>query len=520
MKSKLLYRLIVPIILLFISVILPAQELSGVPADETFPWVVRTRVETELREGPGTNFKSLGTLDPGAAMYAIARTDDGVWVKVQFHEHTRGKMVGYIEGRNLEFINQLNPDPKPKSGWEPINLDGTVLGTVFGTIWSIIKVILVIALIVVIITFKEELAALLSTVLICAGIGGLIGWLIFKNGGTGAGIGAIVGVIVGLRYLIGFEWLGGILAAIMMVWYYIVSFPFYVLNQAQYILSEPWRYAYKKDPGNDSAKPALRSFLEVIKVILYILITPLRLINAIYYNLFIHCTVMLYDLVMEVIVPCNEKEGAGSIWLWLLLFPWRVIWYPVFHGVVTLIESALWTVIDVFVPAITLYHGTDLIAGQSIAGSRSRNESLSWKSGTFTASKSSWGGIGVYFAARRSVAMAYARSPYRLSDNNPVVIVCRVSLGRIINYSLAPSYVYNAAGQNGNPATLNKFAEKNRYTTGEWWNEHGGYWEYCLFDWKDLYNSRWRIRPIYIYNDRTNFIQHVKGGMAHWTFKF
>jgi hypothetical protein len=44
--------------------------------------------------------------------------------------------------------------------------------------------------------------------------------------------------------------------------------------------------------------------------------------------------------------------------------------------------------------------------------------------------------------------------------------------------------------------------------------------KYCLFDWQNLYNSPWRIRPVYIFNDRTHFIQHIKGGMAHWIFKF
>ena len=65
--------------------------------------------------------------------------------------------------------------------------------------------------------------------------------------------------------------------------------------------------------------------------------------------------------------------------------------------------------------------------------------------------------------------------------------------------------------------TLNAYGQEHKYTTGEWWNDHGGYWEYCLFDWKNLYNHPWRIRPIYIFNSRTRFIQHIKGGMAHWT---
>ena len=506
--------------LLFFFLTLTAQagELSVVPEAETFPWVVITQEEMELREGPGTGYKSLGTLDKGAAIYAVARVDEGNWVKVQFKEHNKGDMEGYLDGRYLAYHAQLDPhhEVQSRKRWEPINIDDTI----FGKIWSIIKVILLIATIVVVLAFKDELMALFSGVLFFAAIGALIGWLVFKNGSAGAWTGAVIGLLAGLRYVIHLEWVVALLASILSLWYYIVSFPFYLLNQAQYFLTEPWRSFFKFDRKNDSAKPRLRTALEVLQVILYILTTPLRLVNAIYFNLFVHCTVVLYDLFMEVFVPCSEKDGAGSFWGWLLLIPWRIIKYPVVHGIVAVLESVAWTVIDIFIPAITLYHGTDLTAGQSIAGSRRRNAELTWKSGTFTASESSWGGIGVYFAPRRSVARVYANSPHRLSDQNPVVIVCRVSLGRIINYSLAPSRVYKAAGQDGHPPTLNHFAENNGFTTGEWWNERGGYWEYCLFDWQNLYNSRWRIRPVYLFNDRTHFIQHIKGGMTHWTFNF
>ena len=228
------------------------------------------------------------------------------------------------------------------------------------------------------------------------------------------------------------------------------------------------------------------------------------------------------EKVTDLLYQCHAlaAEGKGDFWKWLLMLPWRVLRYPVFHGTVALLESVVWTVIDVFVPAVTLYHGTDLTAGQSIAGSRNRNEDLNWKSGTFTASQSSWGGIGVYFASRRRVAMRYACDPYRLSDSNPVIIVCRVSPGRIINYSLAPGHVYYSTGGNGDPKKLNSWSQGHSYTTGEWWNDYGGYWEYCLFDWQNLYNSRWRIRTIYVYNLRTRLFQHIRGGKAHWFFKF
>lgn len=52
------------------------------------------------------------------------------------------------------------------------------------------------------------------------------------------------------------------------------------------------------------------------------------------------------------------------------------------------------------------------------------------------------------------------------------------------------------------------------YTTGEWWNGYS--WEYCLFDWQNLYNYPWRIRPVYAFNLSTLFPYRIKGGMKHW----
>ena len=97
------------------------------------------------------------------------------------------------------------------------------------------------------------------------------------------------------------------------------------------------------------------------------------------------------------------------------------------------------------------------------------------------------------------------------------MIVCRVSLGKILNYRFAPAYVHENTGYGGNHAVINNYAMEEGYTTGEWWNSIG-YWEYCMFDWQNRYNHPWRIRPIYVFNFRTGLAQHIDGGFRHWLF--
>lgn len=118
-----------------------------------------------------------------------------------------------------------------------------------------------------------------------------------------------------------------------------------------------------------------------------------------------------------------------------------------------------------------------------------------------------------------AVARSYSVRALCSRTDVPVFIAARVSLGRIINYSLTPHEVYRQTGYGGNHSLLNSYGMKRGYTTGEWWNGGGGYWEYCMFDWQKKYNYPWRIRPLYIFNCNYNNIQHIPGGMAHWSFR-
>lgn len=497
---------------LLLPSVCPATEI---PPEGTYPWRAETTTNLNLRTGPGRNYSSKGVFEPGSLVIVEAHIPNSDWVKVSFRDKVQGPMDGYVHAGYLHFINQITPPAPEKQPGK--------LRTVLLNIWKVVKWILIVAVVLLVLAFKEELLALAAPALVFGGIGALLFWIVFHNGGLGFLLGLIGGVIYGLREFVDFEAVGGVFRWLMGTVYYLVSLPFYLLNQLQIFLSEPWRYFFKRHHFRDSTNAVLRPVFELLKVLLYIAMTPLRAVNAVYFNILVHGLTEIYDLFMEVFVPSSSNEGKSDFWRWLLLLPWRIIKYPVFHGVLSLLEGVVWTTVDIFVPAVTLYHGTDLAAGESIAGYRGRNKDLFWDlgffSGTFRASRSSWAGIGVYFAPRRLVAIRYANDPYRLSDDNPVIIVCRVSLGRVINYSMAPLDVYLAAGGAGHPPTINRYAEQKGYTTGEWWNGGGGYWEYCLFDWQNLYNHPWRIRPIYIFNHRTKMIQHIPGGKAHWLFR-
>lgn len=383
-----------------------------------------------------------------------------------------------------------------------------------------LQVIIWIVLILVFLAFKEQILQAIAFTALMAGIGALVFWILFDNASLGANVG------IGLTCLIGLKWVaetfGSRYPTLFGNIYYILSSFIWIPNRLQHILSEPWRYIFKTNWMSDSTKELARPLLYSIQVFLYIAITPLRFFNAIAYNMVVYTITELYDLFIEVLQPCDHKEGADNIWIWLIMFPYRFVKYPVVHGFLVFVEGLIWTIADIFIPTITMYHGTDLTAAQAITGSSKRNAYLesnsSWTTGTFCSSTNGWGGRGVYFGSSRRTAYGYAFDSYRLSDNVPVMIVCRVSLGKVLNYALSPDHIFNNTGEYGNHGIPNGYAKEKGYKTGEWWNAKHNYWEFCMFDWQNLYNHPWRIRPVYIFNFSNGRAQHIRGGLRHWLF--
>lgn len=478
--------------------------VTGNAAGQELGWYTVTGTEVNVRSGPGTNYSKLGTRKQGDVV-TVLRIYDENWAIIEWHFPT----YGYMHRDYITYKGPVHLDPPKKKEWTFLS--------VISLIWLICKIILVI----VAIYYWQERPETVLMLAVFFLVGALLGFFIFHQGNLGAFIGLVVGIVADYEYDRGYFTEDPFIIKCLRVAYASISLPFNGLNRLQHALSSPWRFTIRNNRFSDRKRARLRTVYRVLRVLLYILLTPLRLLNSIYFNLVVHVINIVYDFLLEVALPSSKKEGANNLGLWLLLLPWRLFKYPVLHGIIAVIDGLFFTIVEIFVPTVTLYHGTDLTAAQGIVGCRNRNEYLKWElselSGSFRASSDSWGGIGVYFASKRRIADNYAR--YRkLSDNNPITIVCRVSMGRILEFSLAPSFVCDEIGKNGQHSVINRYAEQHHYETGEWWN--GSYWEYCMFDWQNLYNHRWRIRPLYLFNHRTMFIQHVKGGKSHWLFNF
>ena len=302
---------------------------------------------------------------------------------------------------------------------------------------------------------------------------------------------------------------------IFYIMFYIVLLPFRFTNWLQHFLHKPWRMFQRHSWQNDSMKGTLRVVNFIFLIPLYIILTPVRFLNAVSFNMVHRVISEFWNYLCEVINPDSYDEGADNFFQWIIYFPWRFIKYPVYHGILTLIECAVFTVVDTIYPAMTLYHGTSADAADAIVSCPTRfnrNANYGWMDGVWNVGGGNYAGDGIYFASAVSTSRHYARSNY-----SPVIIICRVSLGLILPLSLAPWHVYSSAGH-PNAHAVTKYGLDNGYTSIEWWRKDSGWWEYCLLDWQNKYNESWRIRPIMVLNLESHFFKRIAGGSRHWLF--
>ena len=405
-----------------------------------------TTTQLNLRQGPGTSYAKVTSAEKNARLKVLSFADNG-WAEVAY----LGGSV-YCSPKYIEYDCPVETEVEPVHSGSSKGL----LSTLFGWAWDLLLLSLVVAL-----------------------VRKLLIW--------GAGLISVVGYKV----------------------YWFISLPFYFLNWLQRYASKPWRLMYKWNSGNDARNRQLREVYEWVKIPIYIVLTPLRLVNAVYYNLVVHCFFEAMNYMLEVLIPSHDREGADDFWRWVLFLPWRILKYPVWHGTLTYVESVIWTVIDTFIPALTLYHGTSPEASECITQSRGRVGNNSWRTEVWSVGAGNFAGNGIYFAPERSTAMHYSCGS---------LIVCRVSLGRVIDLGLAPYKVYKECGH-ANAFGATRYGLQNGYTTGEWWRGDCRWWEYCMYDWKNRYNHSWRIRPIFVLSNDDEMLQRIPGGMHHWLFR-
>lgn len=427
--------------------------ISYATAQETLPCRGTATTVLNVRSGPGTSYARVGQLSRGQEVNVIQKSRNN-WVQIEFDSQR-----GYAYSKYLKF----SPLPQKANSPPAKSSSGSSSWSFWSVVWNIIT------------------------------------W----------GLGIYLGLVV-LYWLLKILIISYfIVSACLTFTFRMLSLPFFFLNALQRYLAKPWFIFFKKNRFSNATNENLRFIFYFLQFPFYVLLFPLRIVNAVFFNLLVHCSFEIFNYVMEVILPSEDKEGHDDFIRWILFLPYRIIKYVIWHGALTIIESMIWTVIEVFLPTLTLFHGTSNDAAESIVACPNRGSYRGRDVGIWRVGGGNYAGNGIYFAPARSTARHYSAG---------AIIVCRVTLGSTLDLGMAPYHVYYQCGK-PNALEATRWGLENNYVTGEWWRPDEGWWEYCMYDWQNRYNYSWRIRPLYVIDLDSGYIQRIPGGMCHWLFR-
>jgi hypothetical protein len=289
------------------------------------------------------------------------------------------------------------------------------------------------------------------------------------------------------------------------IWH--IRYPFLLLNWVQWISYNPirdnWRNPKKITPHIGFNLLILSGLAPAWWIIMHVALTPIRIINAIYFDIILYWTVNLCDSIAEMFHPKTSEyrhsRGMEYLRRWFTGFPKRLFHIFSRNGS-ALLEGLLMVGVDTVFPTYTMYHGTRF---KGVATNIAQE-------GRWLVGGGDYAGSGIYFGFYKKTAEHYAE------DGDHAIIVARVTLFPCRNSATFPHRLRKKIGNDGVGITKGLgFPWKSI----EHWRDHdyAKWFEYCLIqpDMAGEYIRTWRARPIAIL--KHNHPSRIWGGLSLWT---
>jgi len=306
-------------------------------------------------------------------------------------------------------------------------------------------------------------------------------------------MGGIIGMLIAVYLLRNIVWL--------------LRYPFFFLNWIQWILYNPvrdyWRHP-KLVTANLTFNLLMLSLISPVWwIAMHIVLTPIRFINALYFNIILYWTVIFCDSIAELMQPKRERyrnlHGLQYIGSWILGFPKRLLNVFSRNGL-SLLEGILMTGVDLVFPTYTMYHGTSFKGIATNIATEGR-----WYVGS-----GDYAGSGIYFGFYKKTAEHYA------AGDDHAIIVARVTLFPCRNSSTLPYRLRKKIGSDGVAITHGLGFP---WKAIEHWRDHSyaQWFEYCLIqpDKAGQYVRTWRARPVCVL--KHHLPSRIWGGLSLWT---
>lgn len=241
-------------------------------------------------------------------------------------------------------------------------------------------------------------------------------------------------------------------------------------------------------------------------VVLWVALTPLRALEAVYYDLLLFPAVSLRDAALDLLrprrAPYRDLHGAAWARAWLTGVPRRAL-DAAWRVPRVALQATAMALMDLCWPSLTLYHGTRFEQGATAIA----------QSGLWLVGRGDYVGEGIYFGVRPSTARYYARGSTGVSGSW-AVIVARVTLLPCRPVSTLPADVRRHLG--GPLSRDLSRALPWPWASLEHWREDRGWWEYNLVQpgRQGEHVTSWRIRPVCVL--REGVPAAVRSGLATW----
>lgn len=263
---------------------------------------------------------------------------------------------------------------------------------------------------------------------------------------------------------------------------------FFFLNRIQWILYNPLRVFWKNPNSSFSHKTFNLLFytgiIPIYWIVIHVASTPLRLINAIYFNILLSWSINIYDSLAEVMNPklgkIRHKTGMSYMLSWTIGFPIRLV-KMIVKNIFVFIEPIIMTGVDIVFPTYTMYHGTTY---GNVHADITQN-------GRWLVGNGNYAGTGIYFGMSKKVAEYYA-------DASNTVILVRVTLMFNRNIASTPYTIRSHIGLGYGGDEISRKLYKF-WSSIEHWRKDMEWFEYCILqpvEKKGSMVTTWRARPI------------------------
>ncbi len=274
--------------------------------------------------------------------------------------------------------------------------------------------------------------------------------------------------------------------------------PFFILNYAQWWLDSPLRHLLR---NTHSVWPRRLFFLLsplwlVYNLAFYLILIPLRLVNAFYFDVVLFWSISLRDGLADLVAPRYPTAPKSRYILkWVSRFPVRLA-RLIYKYSLVMLQGVAMLAFDLVWPTLTLFHGTGKEVAEKIA-----------QTGEWLIGSGDYAGTGIYFGLTQEIAEHYAHARAQ-----PLIVIARVSLAPCRSIATLRKEIRDQIGKDGDAISQEiQFP----WVSLEHWRKDCSWYEFCLVQ-TEKHNRvfPWRVRPICVVSSKGP--ERVTGGLANW----